>query len=118
MAMIGRGPRWRVGCPGLGKPGRKGKVNMIETGRFCPNPAMSWTGAGGELVLFDRESGKYHALNASASGIWRALQDQETVTGIVTALSGTGPAPPELLRRDVIEFLGHALAAGLILAKE
>jgi len=93
-------------------------MNTIETGRFGPHPAMSWTGTDGELVLFDRDSGRYHTLNASASAIWRALEDHASVAEIVTAISANAPIPPAILTCDVVEFLERALAAGLVVAAE
>ena len=51
--------------------------------RFAPAATVNWTDAGGELVIFDRVRGSYHALNGPASAIWRALGDGRSADAIV-----------------------------------
>ncbi|MEO8259989.1 MAG: PqqD family protein [Acidobacteriota bacterium] len=79
--------------------------------RFAPADTASWTDAGGELVIFNRGRGTYHALNGSASAIWRVLGDGRSASQVVTVLNERFAAD---LAGDVAAFLSSALAAGLI----
>jgi hypothetical protein len=79
--------------------------------RFAPADTVSWTDAGGELVLFDRTRGSYHALNLSGSAIWRALGDGRSVGAIIDLLNARFETDTSA---DVAAFLSAALAAGLI----
>jgi coenzyme PQQ synthesis protein D (PqqD) len=84
----------------------------VSDGRhFAPADAVSWTDAGGDLVIYDRVRGTYHALNGTASVIWRALGDGRSEKAIVDLLNQRFAADTAA---DVAAFLGTALAAGLI----
>ena len=82
--------------------------------RFAPANTMSWTDAGGELVIFDRVRGSYHALNGPASAIWRALGDGRTADVVVELLAERFEADRDAIAADVAAFLSSALAGGLI----
>jgi hypothetical protein len=87
------------------------KVRLSDERRFAPAETVSWTDAGGELVIFDRVRGTYHALNVSASAIWRALGDGRSAAAIVDLLNERFAADTSA---GVADFLSTALAAGLI----
>ena len=82
--------------------------------RFAPADTVSWTDAGGELVVFDRVRGSYHALNGSASTIWRSLGDGRSADAIVELLVVRFEANRDAISADVMDFLSGALAGGLI----
>ena len=82
--------------------------------RFAPAATMSWTDAGGDLVIFDRVSGSYHALNGPASAIWRALGGGRSTDVVVELLVGRFEADRDAIAADVAAFLSSALAGGLI----
>ncbi|MEP6915473.1 MAG: HPr-rel-A system PqqD family peptide chaperone [Acidobacteriota bacterium] len=82
--------------------------------RFAPAATVSWTDAGGELVIFDRMRGSYHALNGPASAIWRALADGGSAEVIVERLAGRFTADRDAIAADVAAFLSSAVAGGLI----
>jgi Coenzyme PQQ synthesis protein D (PqqD) len=82
--------------------------------RFAPANTLSWTDAGGDLVLFDRVRGKYHALNGPASAIWRTLCDGRSADVVVELLAGRFEADRDTLAAHVAAFLSTALAGGLI----
>jgi hypothetical protein len=86
-------------------------VGLDESRRFAPAVAVSWTDAGDELVIFDRGRGTYHALNGSASAIWRALGVGRSADA-VTRLLGERYAAD--VADDVAQFFATAAAAGLI----
>jgi hypothetical protein len=86
-------------------------AELSDDRRFAPAPDVSWTDAGDELVIFDRGRGTYHALNASASAIWRALGDGRSAGDVAARLTDRFGAD---VSGDVADFLATALAAGLI----
>lgn len=85
--------------------------DLSDARRFAPAGTVSWTDAGDELVIFDRGRGTYHALNGSASAIWRALADGGSADDIAGRLNARFAADTS---SDVAAFLATALAAGLI----
>ena len=82
--------------------------------RFAPADTVHWTDAGGELVIFDRVRGSYHALNGPASAIWRALGDGRSADAVVELLAERFEAERDAIAGDVAAFLSSALAGGLI----
>ncbi len=82
--------------------------------RFAPAETISWTDAGGGLVLFDRVRDTYHELNGPASAIWRALQAGRSETALIDLLARHFDADREMLAADVADFLASAQARGLI----
>jgi PqqD family protein of HPr-rel-A system len=82
--------------------------------RFAPAATASWTDAGGDLVIFDRVRGTYHALNGPASAIWRALADGGSADVVVEALVMRFDVDRDAVAADVAAFLSSALAGGLI----
>ncbi len=86
-------------------------AELSDDQRFAPAADVSWTDAGDELVIFDRGRGTYHALNASASAIWRALGEGRSAGDVVALLNDRFGADVSV---DVADFLATALAAGLI----
>lgn len=82
--------------------------------RYAPVESVHWTDAGRELVIFDRVSGHYHALNGTAAAIWRALGDGQTAPAIIDILIERYDMARDAIAADVASFLSQALAAGLI----
>ena len=81
---------------------------------YVPVQALSWIDTGASLVLYDRSRGSYHALNSSASAIWRQLGDHGTEMEIVDALAARFSVDRDAVVADVSAFLSSALSAGLI----
>lgn len=82
--------------------------------RFAHADTATWTDAGDELVIFDRERGTYHALNATASAIWRALGDGGSVESVTDVLVARFNADRAEITGDVAAFVSEALENGLI----
>ena len=82
--------------------------------RYLPAQTLSWTDTGADLVLYNRVGGTYHALNASASAIWRELNHQPTEREIVDAIVERFTAPRAEVSADVSFFLARASRTGLI----
>ena len=93
---------------------RSGAVLGRPFPRYVPAQAISWTDTGTDLVLYDRIRGSYHALNASASAIWRRLGDRGTEAEIIEALVARFSVPRDGVAGDVSAFLARGLATGLI----
>lgn len=73
-------------------------------------------GAGDEaLVLFHENDGSYHALNGSASIVWRLLAEGLQAAEIVAALVATYGIEPAVASQDVAAFIEAALAKGLVI---
>lgn len=93
---------------------RAGRAPGPPFPRYVPAPALSWTDTGADLVLYDRIRGSYHALNASASAIWRQLGESGAEAEIAAALVARFPGNGDAVAGDVSAFLARALAEGLI----
>ncbi len=80
-------------------------------------PWVSWVPDADNLVLFDGRDGTYHALNDSASHIWRLLDagmDREQAAARLVADYGL---PPAEAADAVGQVLDGALAKGLIVVE-
>jgi PqqD family protein of HPr-rel-A system len=86
--------------------------------RFAPTGSVHWTDAGGELVIFDRARGSYHALNGPASAIWRALGEGASADVVVERLAERFDTDRDTIAAGVASFLASALAGGLIVEVE
>jgi hypothetical protein len=73
-----------------------------------------WRDVPGELVLFDRHSGEYHTLNEIGAAIWREVSRGEPVPGIVAMLSARYAAAPDVIARDVGDFVVASIRKGLL----
>lgn len=82
--------------------------------RYIPRPALSWTDSGADIVLYDRTRGTYHALNSSASAIWRQLVDRGAEAEIVDAMVARFDVKRDAAAAEVSTFIAQALAVGLI----
>jgi Coenzyme PQQ synthesis protein D (PqqD) len=82
--------------------------------RYAPASTVHWTDAGGELLLFDRVRGSYHALNGPASAIWRALAADGSAAVVVERLAERFDTDRDTIAAGVASFLSSALADGLI----
>ena len=73
---------------------------------------------GAELAVLDLPGGSYLGFNATASHIWRALQDPLTLEQICTAMIAEFEVEPALCASEVESLLKKLLAAGLITASD
>ena len=67
----------------------------------------------GEMVLLDMESESYFGLDATASDIWRLLQEGKTLDETVAALLEIYDVDAETLRKDLNSFVSELLNQGL-----
>jgi len=90
---------------------------MVQDGndsRYSPAPTASWNDIGAELVIFQQESGAYHALNSSGSAVWRALAITGTVEAATEFLASRFAVGRDEIASDVRAFVDRALERGLL----
>jgi hypothetical protein len=82
----------------------------------CPSitPQVVWRDVEGDLVLFDERSGEYHALNASASFVWRGIARGQMLAAIVAEATAACPARAAEIAADVRAFVASAAKLGLL----
>jgi Transglutaminase-like superfamily/Coenzyme PQQ synthesis protein D (PqqD) len=69
----------------------------------------------GGMVLLNRTTGRWHALNASAGILWRAWQARETFEQGVAAVAGQYPeVSPDRIRADAEQLVNHLVSRGLL----
>ncbi|GAB3900488.1 lasso peptide biosynthesis B2 protein [Kibdelosporangium lantanae] len=69
----------------------------------------------GHAVLLNTATGKWHALNGTATSIFAALQSGDSLNAIVTALVAAHPATPEgLLVKDTQDIVAELVKRGLL----
>jgi hypothetical protein len=80
--------------------------------RAAPDQVASDTG--GEFVILNMESGRYHGLTDVASRIWTLIQEGTTVAGIERAVSQEYDVDPAEAGPDVRRFLEELRSRGLV----
>lgn len=75
---------------------------------------VSWNDVDGELVLFNRENGRYHALNATASLVWRSIAHGMELPAVVSELVHTCDEDRGSVVTAVQAFVAQALVAGVL----
>lgn len=83
-----------------------------------PAAWVYWNAVDSELVLFDTREGRYHALNASASAIWRLLAETGERPSVVATLQQRFPEFADRMADEVDRFIEQALQLGLLVAAE
>jgi hypothetical protein len=81
---------------------------------FCRKPDMISANLGAELAVLDLAGGSYLGFNATASHVWRLLQDSLTLEQICGAMTAEFEVEPALCQAEVQSLLTRLLAAGLI----
>jgi Coenzyme PQQ synthesis protein D (PqqD) len=76
--------------------------------------SVLWQEVGDEVVLLDVNGGEYHGLNDVGSRIWRALEEHPDVTSAYEHLCVTYEVDPEVLRKDLDEFIQRLVEMGLL----
>ncbi len=68
----------------------------------------------GEVVILDREAGKVHQLNPTASCIWNNCDGSSSVGLIAERLAAMFDVAPEAALRDVEVLVGELQGLGLL----
>lgn len=77
--------------------------------------SISWNDVDGELVLFNRDDGRYHSLNSSGSQIWRNLAHGMDYSAVLSELAKHyAMDDPAGIEASVRSFIMGALDAGVL----
>jgi PqqD family protein of HPr-rel-A system len=80
--------------------------------RAVPDQVSSETG--GEYVVLNLATGRYHGLEEVAATIWRMAEGGTTVDAIEATVMDAYDVDPDACRRDVRSFLSQLRSRGLI----
>ncbi len=72
----------------------------------------------GEVCLFHPATAQYLNLNATASAIWRLLEQPLSRDALITALVASHDVQEAHCRQETDSFLGEALAISMLLETE
>ena len=67
-----------------------------------------------ETILLDMESENYFGFDSVGSDIWRLLKEGKTLKQTYDALLEIYEVEPEVLKKDLLEFVGQLEKNGLI----
>lgn len=90
---------------------------MSTTTVYAPSANVIWNEQAEELVLFNRVSETYHALDRSGSAIWNRLGEGRSAADLAEALAEDFAADPAAIADDVAAFLAEAEELGLVTAR-
>ena len=68
----------------------------------------------GEMVLLDMNSENYFGLDEVGTMIWLAMQEKETLQEVYEAMLDQYEVEPEILERDLLDFVQKLSESGLI----
>ena len=71
----------------------------------------------GEMVLLDMESENYFGLDEVGTAIWQAMQEKETLKEVFETLLEQYEVEPEMLEKDLSDFVEKLLESGLVEVK-
>ena len=68
----------------------------------------------GEMVLLDMNSENYFGLDEVGSAIWQAMQEKQKLQEVYDAMLEVYDVTPDVLQKDLEEFVGKLTESGLI----
>ncbi len=71
-----------------------------------------------EMVLLDMNSENYFGLDEVGTSIWQAMQEKETLKEVFEVLLEQYEVEPEMLQKDLLDFVDKLLESGLIEVEE
>jgi hypothetical protein len=85
-------------------------------GSACIRPTADQVASdtGGEFVILNMDSGRYHGLSDVAGRVWALIQDGTTVAAIERAVNEEYDVDPVEAGADVRRLLGELRSRGLI----
>lgn len=66
------------------------------------------------VVMMSVEQGKYYSLDSVGSRIWNLLEQPRRVTAVCAMIQDEFAVERETCERDVLDFVGRLVAAGLL----
>lgn len=70
-----------------------------------------------EMVILDMESENYFGLDEVGTSIWQAMQEHGTLQDVFDALLEQYDVEPEVLEKDLSDFVEKLLESGLVEVK-
>ncbi|HEY9190788.1 MAG TPA: PqqD family protein [Sulfurovum sp.] len=70
-----------------------------------------------EMVILDMESENYFGLDEVGTSIWQAMQEHGTLQDVFDALLEQYDVEPEILEKDLSDFVEKLLESGLVEVK-
>ena len=70
-----------------------------------------------EMVILDMESENYFGLDEVGTSIWQAMQEYGTLQEVFDALLEQYDVEPEILEKDLSDFVEKLLESGLVEVK-
>ena len=70
-----------------------------------------------EMVILDMESENYFGLDEVGTSIWHAMQEYGTLQEVFDALLEQYDVEPEILEKDLSDFVEKLLESGLVEVK-
>ncbi|MDQ6616490.1 MAG: PqqD family protein [Actinomycetota bacterium] len=70
----------------------------------------------GELVLVHVDTGMYYTLNEVGGRVWALCDGSLTVAQVIAQLCEEFDAPPEEVKADVLDLVGHLTTEKLLVA--
>ena len=68
----------------------------------------------GEMVLLDMNSENYFGLDEVGTTIWQAMQEKEVLQEVYDAMLEQYEVKPEVLERDLLDFVRKLDESGLV----
>lgn len=87
---------------------------MSASPRLSIASHVVWNDVDGDLVVFDPDDDRYHALNEVASSVWRGIAQGRTLPDIIGDLRERYAHDPAEIDAAVRHFVDEAIAHGLL----
>ncbi len=81
------------------------------------NKRVPWRIIEGEAVLVKVDSGEVVHLNEVAAEIWRIIDGQRKISGIIAHICSSFDVDREQAEKDTLDFLGSLLGKNLVTVK-
>jgi hypothetical protein len=75
------------------------------------------TGVDDEMVLLDMKSEKYFGFDEVGAAIWQAMKKKDSLTEVYEVLLAEYRVKPEILKRDLLDFVKELEERGVISLK-
>ncbi|MFA6114161.1 MAG: PqqD family protein [Sphingomonas sp.] len=88
--------------------------HRLITGSIRSGRDVLSTEIDGEVFLMSIDNGRYYALDAVATAIWRRLDSGPTGEALIAGLIADFQGNPGCIRADVLALLGYWFEEGLV----
>lgn len=88
--------------------------HRLTSGSIRPDRALLSTELDGGVVLMSIDRGRYYALDAVATAVWRRLDAEPTAETLIATVVSDFQGDPARIREDVLALLSRWLSEGLV----